>query len=33
LPSFNSYVIQRLAVAEVGMIALTYVFIKVAIRL
>lgn len=32
-PSFNSYLIQRLAIAEVAMIAFTYAFVKVAVRL
>jgi hypothetical protein len=33
LPSFDGRLLQRLATTEVGMIAATYLFIKVAIRL
>lgn len=33
LPSFNGKLLQRLATAEVAMIAFTYLFVKVAVRL
>ena len=33
LPSFNGKLLQRLATAEVAMIAATYLFIKIAVRL
>jgi len=33
LPSFNAKLLQRLATAEVAMIAVTYLFVKIAVRL
>jgi O-antigen ligase len=33
LPTFNGKLLQRLATAEVAMIAITYLFVKVAVRL